>query len=85
MLTPCLITVLTVLGLSWHWAVPQIRREAKRFLSDILHTREDSEVEQEEPDDDDYWDNHEEPADNYWDNHEELVEDSRDKLTISIV
>ena len=83
MLTPCLITVLTVLGLSWHWAVPQIRREAQRFLSDILHTREDSEVEQEEPDE--YWDNQEEPADNYWDNHEELVEDSRDKLSISIV
>ena len=83
MLTPCLITVLTVLGLSWHWAVPQIRREAQRFLSDILHTREVSEVEQEEPDE--YWDNQEEPADNYWDNHEELVEDARDKLTISIV
>ena len=81
MLTPCLITAL---GLSWHWGVPQIRREAKRFLSDILHTREDSEVEQEEPDDD-YWDNHEEPAENCWDNHEELVEDSRDKLSISIV
>ena len=75
--------ILTVLGLSWHWRVPQIRREAQRFLSDILHTREDSEVEHEEPDE--YWDNQEEPADNYWDNHEELVEDSRDKLTISIV
>ena len=54
-------------------------------MSDILHTREVSEVEQEEPDDDDYWDNQEEPAENCWDNHEELVEDSRDKLSISIV